>query len=501
MRGRETGDTPAAPSTRSWAHFANRAAVAIEPMAGSRLREATAGSTAGPAVGVFGHYGNQNLGDESIIAAVIQNLRRRVPDIRLYGMSSNPADTRARHEIESFAIRWSAVDALSGAAAAPDRAIESGTQTVARQQPSGFERIKEFFKGVPLLAGVLRGVRDLWRVVEGLYREVVFLRRCIKFAKAIDLLFIAGSNQFLDNHGGAFAFPYTLFKWTVLAKAAGKKVALVSVGAGPLDGWASKLFVNGTIRLSDYCSVRDHGSRKLIQTLGRSLDPPVYPDLAYSLAVDRLRRPATRDGAAPCNIGINPMPVFDGRYWPVADAQRYRAYTQKLAIIARDLIDRQHSIIFFATQKADDLVIQDVVGIMADCFGAEYRDRITTPRCLDLSSLLALIAGLDLVVATRFHGTVLSLLMERPVLGICYQVKTFEVMSCYGLEEYAVHVETFEPNDVVEKIAALWQNRDAIAEDIIATNRTQRLALDEQYERVLSLCLNLQIGEGHGRSG
>jgi len=30
-------------------------------------------------IGIFGHVGNKNLGDESIIASVIQNIRRAMP--------------------------------------------------------------------------------------------------------------------------------------------------------------------------------------------------------------------------------------------------------------------------------------------------------------------------------------------------------------------------------------------------------------------------------------
>ena len=56
-------------------------------------------------IGVFGHYGNQNLGDESIIEAVIQNIKNRVPDAKIYGFSIQPEDTRRRYNIEAFPIR------------------------------------------------------------------------------------------------------------------------------------------------------------------------------------------------------------------------------------------------------------------------------------------------------------------------------------------------------------------------------------------------------------
>ena len=86
---------------------------------GARLRGSHPRSPAAPAafpssaaltIAVFGHYGNQNLGDESITAAVIQNVRQRLPRARVIGLSGNPGDTRVRHGVDAYPIR-SAVSA------------------------------------------------------------------------------------------------------------------------------------------------------------------------------------------------------------------------------------------------------------------------------------------------------------------------------------------------------------------------------------------------------
>lgn len=57
-------------------------------------------------IGIFGHYGNRNLGDESIIEAVIANLRERLPEAELVCLSIDPADSRERHQLEAFPIRY-----------------------------------------------------------------------------------------------------------------------------------------------------------------------------------------------------------------------------------------------------------------------------------------------------------------------------------------------------------------------------------------------------------
>ncbi|HEY9723024.1 MAG TPA: polysaccharide pyruvyl transferase CsaB [Oscillatoriaceae cyanobacterium] len=48
-----------------------------------------------------GYYGYNNLGDEAILAALVQQLRALAPDAELLALSGNPADTRARLGIEA----------------------------------------------------------------------------------------------------------------------------------------------------------------------------------------------------------------------------------------------------------------------------------------------------------------------------------------------------------------------------------------------------------------
>lgn len=57
-------------------------------------------------IGILGHYGNQNLGDESIIEAVIRNLRQRLPDADIVCLSIDPFDSQARHGVDAFPIRY-----------------------------------------------------------------------------------------------------------------------------------------------------------------------------------------------------------------------------------------------------------------------------------------------------------------------------------------------------------------------------------------------------------
>ena len=84
-------------------------------------------------VGILGHVGNENLGDEAIIAAVIQNIRRRVPDAEINGFTLNPADTLERHGIVSFPIRRGAGAKPSAASATSRVSAEAASPTRRRK--------------------------------------------------------------------------------------------------------------------------------------------------------------------------------------------------------------------------------------------------------------------------------------------------------------------------------------------------------------------------------
>jgi polysaccharide pyruvyl transferase WcaK-like protein len=63
------------------------------------------GTSAVRRVGIFGHVGNGNLGDEAIVSVVIENIRRRYPSAEILGFTLKPEDTVLRHKIAAFPIR------------------------------------------------------------------------------------------------------------------------------------------------------------------------------------------------------------------------------------------------------------------------------------------------------------------------------------------------------------------------------------------------------------
>src|SRR5262245_29962853 len=276
-------------------------------------------------IGILGHVGNKNLGDEAIIAAVIQGMRRRLCDAQFCGFTSNPDDTTGRHGIEAFPIRRG-----------DSRPDSSRVTRVSPARAPG--RLKAALRRVPLLYATLAFLRDAAVALRGGRAEVWFLIRCYRALKGLDLLIVAGSQQLSDNIGGPWAFPYTLFKWSWLARLAGVRVAYLSVGAGPINSPLSRWLVRSALATARYRSYRDVGSQRLIAKIGGPAHGPVIPDLVHGLELAVRARQAFRRVAGPV-VGINPMPFADPRFWHDADTMRYQHYLETLADFARWLIE------------------------------------------------------------------------------------------------------------------------------------------------------------------
>lgn len=436
-------------------------------------------------IGIFGHYGNKNLGDEAIIQSVIQNIRQRLPDAAFVCFSINPEDTSARYGVDSYPIRKTP-SAVFGKTAEDRGGAQPGASVPGNAVPPGLvSNIKSRAGNVPLLFFAGKVMRRLGSQLKKLSGETAFLYASYQRLKDIDVLMITGSNQFLDNFGGPWGFPYTLLKWSILAKLSGAKVYYVSVGAGPIARSLSKTFIRWALCFADYVSLRDVSSERLIHEIGCKLKSHVYPDLAHSLRTDHISASAlpvgVQKGDLPV-VGINPMPLYDPRYWCDTDEGKYSAYLRKMADFTAKLIANGYPVFFFATQEKDNNVIVDILQALAKERQVDMPFDKFVLTSVTVDELMANIAAADITVATRFHGTVLSLLAAKPMLGICYYRKARELLYEMGQQNYAVELDTFTVDDLWSRFENLVNNRVNEQERIKTKNLEYTHSLKLQYD-------------------
>ncbi len=441
-------------------------------------------------IGILGHYGNRNLGDEAIIQAVLQNLKTRLPAVDLVGFSINPEDTRSRHGIEAYPVRYRSPGPGAPAGAPTENSSLPADDACSPPQP-GKTGLKSIIKSTPVLNRVAYGIVNALSMTRKLVYELGFLCRGFGQLKSVDALLVTGSNQFLDNFGGPWGFPYTLLKWSVLARLTGTRLFFVSIGAGPLSQPLSFRFIRWALHFSAYVSLRDLPSQQMLHDLvGYKGQSYVTPDLAHSLSVAHVKPtalPLSRTVTDLPVVGINPMPLFDPRYWCEADASRYRQYVDKIADFSQKLLENGYPVFFFPTQEKDNNVISDVLAILQDRGALDAPKEDYVLACNSVDDLLANIAACDMTVPTRFHGTVLSLLLEKPLLGICYYQKAKELLSASGQAAFAFDHVAFQADELWNGFEKLTEERHDAKEQIIRKNAEYAAALDQQYRDIIDI--------------
>lgn len=439
-------------------------------------------------IGIFGHVGNKNLGDEAIMAAVIQSIKRHHPEAEIYGFTLKPEDTRARHNIIAFPIRKTKGNNQKR----NQHESERFTLQKSNNQIGLRKLVKSRLKSNAMIWGFLKKVQKGLALIRDSIKEPRFLISCYNNLKGIDLLIIAGSQQLIDFIEGAWGHPYTLFKWSFIARVVKTKVAFLSVGAGPITLSLSKIFIKYALSHAIYRSYRDKISKNLIEQIGVTGDNFVLPDLAYSLHFDG-QNPKQ---ISPPIVGINPIPFSDPVYWPGSNSCIYEDYVKKLADFALWLIGRGYKILFFPTQLVLDLpVINDIRMCMKSIGGVDFEHRIIDRRIHSFEDLVPAISMTSTVIASRFHGVVIPFMLNKPVLGIYYHKKTLDMMAQMGQSEYALDINSFDCDLLRERFISLESNNMTVRREIEQNILIFRQALQLQYDRVYRL-----LEEGQGQS-
>ncbi|MBK7894890.1 MAG: polysaccharide pyruvyl transferase family protein [Candidatus Promineifilaceae bacterium] len=407
-------------------------------------------------IGLIGPW-HSNLGDAAIQEAMMQHIKEYRPNATIIGYSLSPEHTEARHGIKSYPLGWHGE--YSGK-------LQSLWNLRNHPNPR-VQKLGKWLTRAPLEIG-------LWV-------------QAFKNLRGVQMFFISGGGQLDDYWGGAWSHPYTLFKYTLLAKLRGAKVCFVSVGAGPLDSPLSRFFDRTALTAANYRSYRDADSRKFItEVVGFKRDDPVYPDLAFSWQVKDHHYNQVSSEDRPI-VAIGPMSYFDPRIWPEKDEAVYRDYLSKLATFSEWLLAKNYRILFITGEAVHDRwAIDDLRQILAERGVSAQDDRIIDEHIESVDDLMGKLATVSWVVASRFHGVLLSLLLHKPVLALSYHRKINELMADTGQSQYCLSIADFQVDTLQERFESLEANSEKASAQISERVGTYQAALAEQYKVIFS---------------
>lgn len=398
-------------------------------------------------VAFFGHFDSTNFGNESTLQAILYHLRCFYPNSEITCICTGPEATVATHHIdaipvsERFAKSWVPRNPLTKA-------------------------LRKICVGA---------LSEPYQWIKGLLR----LRR-------MDMLIIPGTGLLTDAYGFLSWGPYSLFKWSMIAKLCRCKLALVSIGAGPISTTLGRHLFKTILFAADFRSYRDVSTARYLEGIGfPANDDQVYPDLAFSLPGAVIPQSNAKSGSRSV-VGLGVM-AYAGKYTTSKEKDTtYTSYLENLARFVEWLLDRGYDIRLLSGDISDMHARQEFRSLLQAQLSADDEARIFDEPASSVEDVLSQIAATDIVVATRFHNVLFSFLCTKPVISISFHHKCVSLMSAMGMSEYCLDINDLESSNLIEKFCDLERNSDRIKSSITKEVRQFREALDRQYELIFA---------------
>ncbi|WLS06161.1 polysaccharide pyruvyl transferase family protein [Shinella oryzae] len=400
-------------------------------------------------IALLGQFGSGNSGNDGSLEAMLGFLRGGLPDANLLCVCSNPALIRERFRLDVIGLR-------------ARRASVSGTR---RWLESGLGRN---VGRLVSLASILRIMGD------------------------VDVMVIPGTGILDDFQESPFGWPFIVYWWCLAARLRGARIAFVSIGAGPIRGALSRWFLTSAARMATYRSYRDDFSLRYVRGLGIDTAPDHrFPDLAFGLQAPAQSN-AARDRQKPATIGIGVM-KYRGWERDHADADAiYATYVEKIAEVARRLMDGGHDVRLFMGDTSDEKALDDILAALPE---TGSRGRLSVARTTSLQAVMDEVLKVDVAIVSRFHNLLCALKLNRPALSLGYAEKNDELMAAFDRAEFCQHIERFDVEQVLRQVDMVLDDLTA-AENVIARHNTAiRAELVRQQNLLLAQVLVRRRGK------
>ena len=409
-----------------------------EPAVAETVDEARRGRVK---ISFFGHFGTRNTGNESTLIAILTRLRSLLPDAAFSCICTHPQVVTRRDGIDAIPIT---------------------TRTV-----------RLWDRERPLLV-------RLAKAPVGIAFEFGQWIRAFRILKGSTMLIVPGTGLLTDAYVEDWR-PYNIMRWSIAARLRGCKVLFVSVGAGPLYSREGRFFAKTALALASYRSFRDRSSLSCLERIGfRDEHEHIYPDLAFGLPEELLPRNVHPEGGGRRVVGLGLM-EYAGRYSAEdPSTETSSEYLRALVELVEWLLARDYDVRLMLGD-GDTMVIDDFTALLRERVGAYSPERVSYRQLDTVDEILSAIASTDIVVATRFHNVLLSLLLDKPVIAISFHHKCASLMNEMGLSAYCHDIDHMNASKLIEQFQSLEKHSTETRETIRKGVEAQRRALEEQY--------------------
>jgi polysaccharide pyruvyl transferase WcaK-like protein/SAM-dependent methyltransferase len=390
---------------------------------------------AAPRVGLFGHLGACNIGNDASMEAVLRYFGANYPGAVIDAMCPGPERVRDQYGIGAVRMVWyqKYEHRASGGTAVALKVLGKGID-VAR---TAFWVRRHDVVIVPG-AGVLEASLPLW----------------------------------------PWGMPYAMFLLSGFGRLFGTKVAFVSVGAGAINKRATRWLSNTAARLAYYRSYRDAGAREALRRRGVDTSRDhVYTDLAFAL-------PAPPDDPGDPDLVAVGVMEYRGSNDERGQADEiYSGYVGAMKQFVRWLVDNGRSVRLFVgdTNGSDDVVVQEILTDLKESRPGLDPSRVVAEPTVSFADVMRDMSSCGSVVAIRYHNLIAALKVSKPTISISYSPKHDVLIEEFGLAGFSQPVNTLNVGRLIEQFTELGRRSDELRQALKERNTANSELLDAQF--------------------
>lgn len=357
---------------------------------------------------LYGHFGSGNIGNDSSFEAALNNLRRISPDCSVVCVCDGPEVISQRFGVAVLPI-----------AMVRPKAAERGAWRLDRLR-------------------LLRRVRRIFAEAGSLLRSIAWFRR-------VKLFVIVGTGAVDDLAVHPWGAPFDLLRWCLTARVGGAKVSFLSVGVGPIVHPMSRRLMLAALRLAHVRSYRETAAVTFLEGCGfDTTGDRIYPDLVFSLDMtQRLLLQPPRMSMEGLRVGLGVMAYRGWRPDLATGDVVFETYMRKIKTFVLWLLERGCTVRVLIGDAGDAPCVKELLAFVRSGPSA-WNDAVVAEPIVDVDGLFKQIAQTDIVVATRFHNVLCSMLMEKPVVSLGYHAKNDLLMDAVGLGSYCQRINDFQ---------------------------------------------------------
>jgi polysaccharide pyruvyl transferase WcaK-like protein len=325
---------------------------------------------------LYGYYGQNNLGDDLLLRATIEGIRRLEPEATFFVRNQGPIGTG---------------DWLAGAEA-------TGIDKIAADQ-------------------------SLWksrRLIDTLLVYWKYFGQC-------SWLVFGGGTVF---HERTSALPILMLAMiSLLARLRGLRLAALGVGVSDLRSPIGRLALRAIVMMSDVFAVRDEAALEQCGKAGAAGRATLTGDLVFGLS-QLARFDRAEPTRQPLTVGVSVSPAaLEG----TAGERGLPVLHEFVAALLRN----DCRVVLLSLQESDAISDSTMLARIATGVATNAdRPVVETRLVAELDQIERAFSGIDIHCGMRFHGHVLAAMLGLPFIGISHDNKIEEICRVFDMPSY-----------------------------------------------------------------